>query len=170
MLLKLLGVTIATGKDRDPVVINNAVGLAVQSQEVSVTPIPSPSPKPEMKTVKVDLASLLHPLTKSIPWPDPGDDPWKRTIVKAAIMSFNKSAEYGHFSVCPIRDLRKDLHLLLTEEGELALERLRTLHCVDFSMMEDEVFDAIVPLTKLIFTTRKMSQYIGHNVEWIFKN
>lgn len=168
MLLKLLGVTIATGKDREPVLINQNTGIKVQSTEVVVHK--REVPEPEIKRgVKVNFANAIHPLTKAIPWPDPGDDPWKRTLVKAAIMDFNKSAECGHFNICPFDSLRKSLHLILTEEAEFAYGRLNSLHCIKFSLMEDEVLHSIASLATAFFTTRKIIDPKDQRLEWVTK-
>lgn len=168
MLLKLLGVTIATGKDRDPVVINQNTGIRVQSTEVVLRK--QGAFEPETKSeVKVNFANAIHPLTKAIPWPDPGDSPWKRTMVKAAIMDFNKSAENGYFNICPFDKLRVKLHLILTEEGEFAYNQLHSLHCIDFSLMDDEVLHSIASLATAFFTTRKIIDPNNQRLEWVTK-
>lgn len=168
MLLKLLGVTIATGKDREPVVINQNTGIKVQSTEVVIRKQEDTEPEPKDE-VKVNFANSIHPLTRAIPWPDPGDDPWKRTIVKAAIMDFNKCAEYGWFSVCPFDKLKNKLHMILTEEGEFAYKQLHSLHCIDFSLMDDEVFHSIASLANAFFTTRKIIDPKNQRLEWVTK-
>lgn len=166
MLLKLLGITIATGKDRE---FGNqtpslSTGLSTQNNVVAPETMKS---KENQKSVNFD--DLLHPLTKSIKWPNPEDNPWQKTILRNQIMEFNDSAKNGWFNVCPFTKLKDSFNLILTEEGEFAYRRLRSIHCINFSLMDDEVLQSISTLANLFFTTRKIFDPNGKDIEWVTK-
>lgn len=158
MLLKLLGITVATGKDREFVnpPISMATGLSTQNNVVASLPEASKEKRTE-KFNSMDFADLLHPLTKAIKWPEPGDNVWRKTILRDNIMKFNDSAKRGYFNICPFSDLKEKCNLILTEEGEFAYRRLRSIHCIDFSMMDEEVLQSISTLANVFFSTRKLN-------------
>lgn len=147
MFIKILGIVIATGEDKE---LLREPSAATDTQESIPTTstglcVISDMPKSEMLTKNKNtiMGIKVNPLVAAIPWPDVGDDPWSQTYLLKAIIEFNNKA---WFSICAVDALLKDLNIMLDLSAQLAYDKLYSLHCVHYSKMHPDVLREIPQL------------------------
>jgi hypothetical protein len=146
MLIKILGIVIATGRDKsllserseriDPgIAQTTSTGLCVISD----------MPKSELLTPKKNtvMGVKVNPLVAAIPWPDVGDDSWGQTYLLNAVVEFDS---HEWFSICIVDRLKKNLGFMLDLPGQIAYDKLYSLHCVHYSKMHPDVLREIPQL------------------------
>lgn len=84
-------------------------------------------------------------------------DIWKTSALTTLIDKIDKMYETGWLDICPIRDSLRTFSLKTTPSSLAALEQLHSIHCVKFSIMHPEVFEAIPRLLTHIFTEGRIS-------------
>lgn len=75
---------------------------------------------------------------------DEGMDVWQRQALRRFIDSVEKMyGKDGHFSICALDDVISCLGLSKTSSTVAARDHLRTIHCVNFSDLHQEIVDII---------------------------
>ncbi|QQV92156.1 hypothetical protein MOC16_gp131 [Klebsiella phage vB_KpM_FBKp24] len=168
MLIKIFGVVIATGKDKElflapPV---NSRPVTEQTEPVNQVALLQYDEKPinafqgvnnrknksqELFLKTIDTFRDLHPITRAISWPDPGDDIFRRTIARKEILEFDRCAKKGWFDICPIRDLVEELNIIKTNSGGLAYKKLHAIHCAHWENIEKDLIKIIPALVSEVF-------------------
>lgn len=146
MFIKILGIVIATGQDK--LLLNERPArIELDTPQTTSTGLRviSDIPESELLTPKKNtvMGVKVNPLVAAIPWPDVGDDSWGQTYLLKAITEFN-SREW--FNICTINDLKKNLNFMLDLPGQIAYDKLYSLHCVHYSKMHPDVLREIPQL------------------------
>lgn len=146
MFIKILGIVIATGQDK--LLLNERPArIELDTHQTTSTGLRVISDIPEsgLLTPKKNtvMGVKVNPLVAAIPWPDVGDDSWGQTYLLKAITEFN-SREW--FNICTINDLKENLGFMLDLPGQIAYDKLYSLHCVHYSKMHPDVLREIPQL------------------------
>lgn len=91
------------------------------------------------------------------PEPEDPDDPWQQQALANLVNQVNKMYTDGWFSVCVPREAIKRFNIPQNYKSQLAMEKLRVLHCVHFDKMLPELYDQIPGLLTCIFTGGEIS-------------
>lgn len=185
MLIKIFGMVIATGKDKEiyltpqipptptieikePVAQTNLVPSISEKAEVVVRrPTISENKSRELFIKTIDPYSSLHPITRAIVWPDPGDDSFKRSVTHKEIIEFDTMAKNGWFDICPISNLVKKLGITMTNSGGVAYRKLHDLHCSHWETIEEDFIKILPALVSEVFVG---VQFPEENDDWIPNN
>lgn len=145
MKISFLGLTIAIGKEQV-----EKVDTKTETAELVV--LEKTSTERDWVEYYSNNVNRLRPLTKSINWPKPPDDPVSRAVFLHNLLEFDTFVGYGKFNICPIRNLCGEFGILKTQRGEAAHETLSKLHCISFALMEKELVQSIPGLVNEVFT------------------
>lgn len=168
MLIKIFGVVIATGKDKEILLSPPVAQSPVIEQKEQVSPVallatpeqtptvvqrvlPEDNKTRELFLKTIDPFNDLHPITRAISWPNPGDDSFKRSVAHKEIIEFDRMAKNGWFDICPIRDLVRTLNITMTNSGGVAYRKLHALHCAHWENIEEDLIKIIPALVSEVF-------------------
>ncbi len=168
MLIKIFGIVIATGADKKLLSPVTNAPAAVVSQtpavveetitgkELVVVMKPEEAEEFRLQTLFDKVTnpfSNLHPITKSINWPNPGDDPFKITVFRKAILDFDRCAKFGFFSICAIDKLQTEMGLISSIRAEATYKKLISIHCCRWSSMEPDLLKIMPALISEVLTS-----------------
>lgn len=82
----------------------------------------------------------------------PEHDIWKTSSLTKLINDIDQMYEHGYIDICPIVDALNKFDLKATPSTLVAMEHLRSIHCIKFNNLHPEAFEAIPRYITHIFT------------------
>lgn len=158
MKIKFMGLEITTKSSR---VEQSAEPKTTESKSMEVevyryppgAPKLNSNPQPSNSLQKI-LRGTVHPIVAAVKWPVlPVDcDPLTESLHRVAIYEFNDFlCRCRAFNICSVSELVKLLNLSLDYEAQCAYDVLQKIHCKNFSLLNDEVYQSIPALMNLVF-------------------
>ena len=92
----------------------------------------------------------------SILWPEPPDgmNPELAKLALAGlVLKVDRMLNGSHFDICPITSAVSDFEIQVNEDSQIALEILRSIHCIDYHKLPKGLRKRIPELLSCVFSS-----------------
>lgn len=91
----------------------------------------------------------------SILWPEPSDSmnsELAKLALSGLVLKIEKMLNGSHFDVCPVTSAVSDFEIQMSEDSYVALEILRSIHCIDYHKLPKGLRQRLPDLLSCVFS------------------